>query len=247
MAYDLKRSFSNESKEHGLSTAAVLAEEGQALVYVTDPSGVAKVEPSSATSGELFAGFSETANSSRTTEVVVEDLTIPATPGPYTLALSKSALTQTGVSGISEISIVASTTGTLPQNASGGGAPGASEFEVNPTTGIVTFHSGLQGEDVRIQYRHNLTQVEIDARYQQRHINNQTTNNQTRSVSVKCGKGEMHTDQFNAAEVYALGDAIVTQAAGKIGKAGAGSAVGNVCALPSANAGGYLGVRFTTR
>jgi hypothetical protein len=247
MAIDLKRSYSTEAKEHGLSTAAVLGEEGQVLVYVTDSSGVSKVEPSSGVGGEMFAGFSETANSVRTTEVVVEDLTVPAAPGPYTLALSKSALTATGVAGMSEISIVASVTGTLVQNANGGAAPGPGEFEVDPTSGIVTFHAILAGEDVHVIYRHDLTQVEIDARYQGRHVNNLTANSQTRSVSVKCGRGEIYTDQFNAAHVYALEAAVLTQPDGKVGIGGAGSAVGEVCALPSSNAGGFLGVRFRSR
>lgn len=245
--YDLKRSFSSECKEHSLTDAAILAEEGQACVRMVDASGVSRVAPSVGLLNERFAGFSKTANSSRTTQVVVETLLIPAVPGPYTLTLSKSNLTQTSVVNISEISIVASVTGTLTQDALGGGAPGAGQYEVNPTSGVVTFNLAQAGETVVVTYRHNLTQAEINAQFQQRHINNQTANTETRSVALMGGEGDFYTDQFDAALVYTLNEDIRLGAGGRLTNSVMGGVVVAYCIkLPGANADGLLGVRFRT-
>jgi hypothetical protein len=240
MSFDLKRSYGTEQKERPLLSTAVLAEEGVALIWITDTDGVMKVKESAGAAGERFAGFAKTTDSDRTTEVIAETIVVPIAPGPYTATLSRGSLP--GAAGSSEISAVASTTGTLTQVA---GAPAGGQFSVNGTTGVVTFNAAQAGENVAVVYRHTLTVAEIEARYQGRHVNNQDANTAFRSVTVVSGPGDWYTDQYNVALVYALGDTVHLAANGRLSNAGVGTSIGFVTKLPATNGDGMLGIRFT--
>jgi hypothetical protein len=239
MSYDLKRSHFSIILEREVSPGSVITEEGVVLVAVLDPAtGTEKVQASAGASDEIVAGFAVRDNADNATTSEVEEGTIPTAPNALTIQLSNNNLVGTAPN--TQIRVVASTTGALTQVA---GTPASGQVQVADTTGLLTFHSDEEGQDVVVTYRYNLTVAEARLKFFQRNINNEA-GALFSQVGVGHGHGEVYTDQFNSTVAWDVGTAITSGAAGILTQGGNGAVLdARVISVPNVN-NPLLGINF---
>jgi len=233
--FDLNRSYFNDIKERAVAPAPALPieEEGTALIYVSDGAGGIAVTPSAGVAAEEFAGFAITDALKYLTEVVVEEVVVPAA-APFTLNLKHQNIITTEVYVYDVTAAVAMT----PLN-----PPGPGQYWLT-SAGVLAFNLADAGHTVTVQYRYNLTFAEIIEKYHERSINNRAQDYFS-TVSVGCMEGEIFTSMFDASQAYTAPGDIFLGAAGKLTSAGGGTKVGTCTQVPS-TANGLLGVKFRT-
>lgn len=187
---DLTR-YSNQI-ERDVVAGTTVTKEGLVLKSVI----VGGVEQLQVTAGgstsEVIAGFSYNRAIEPTTEVVIEDsLTIPASPGPYTVQLLHPSL----VSGSVRVhAVVANVDYTI-------GTPATTVYSVNLTTGLLTFAAADAGKAIIVTYRRNLTAIEVQQKYGNSPVNSADPSFFGRVVAM-CGNGEIYTDQYDTSVSY---------------------------------------------
>lgn len=154
--YDLTRSRFEYRDSFALVPGTNLVEEAQ-LMIAGGAGSVQQAAVSAGALGEIPLGVSLNANILGTTFTAFETLTVPATPGPYTVQLGHSNLATSGA-GLAD-AIVYDTTGATYLVVAAGAVAGTS-VAVNALTGVVTFAAGDQGHVGWIRYRWNLTVIE---------------------------------------------------------------------------------------
>lgn len=245
--FDRNHSQLDVYREFPIAAGQTITEEGQLLVFVDDGAGGTAVQPSAAGAGELLAGFAVTDSLSIVTRAVTEEITIP-TASPYTVQLSHSnidAVLPGDGNPIPEMLVYnEDTPGAMNFHSS----PTTDQFNINLTTGLMTFVSGNAGETVRVQYRYNITVAESKTRYNERSVNNQAQA-EYEQMSVARGGGIIYTSMFDTGQTWAVNDAVTSGAGGRLTKGGAGTAVGTVHKIPAvgntdSDYSGLLGVRF---
>lgn len=231
MAFDLTRSYWEDSKEYALADGFAVNEEGGLLTFTAAGSGVA-VRPCAGGAGERLAGWAITDAKKVTTWVVVENLTVPA--GGGTVQLQNANLVSGSVYAYNNTAAAAMTVV--------GGAPASGEIQIAVANGTATFNVAQAGASVKVQYRYNLTLQEIFARFHERSINNRAQD-YFGLQSVAKGEGEFFTTMFNTAVAYTINATVYTGANGLITSTAGGTACGYVIRVPEAGYG-YLGVKF---
>lgn len=232
MAFDLTRSYFNDIRERAVAPAALITEEGQLLMFVDAGDGTLAVQPSAGAATDRVAGFAITDALKYVTQTVVEELTVPAGGGTVSLRNTNLVATNTRA--------VASTSGVLTEV---GGAPAATQFQMNNTQGTITFNVAQAGETVTVTYRYTPTLEEALATWHERSINNRAQDYFS-SVGVGCLEGEIFTTMYDTTQAYAVGSVINSGAGGLVTTAAGGVAIGIVSQVPGV-ADGRLGVKFS--
>ena len=92
--YDRTRTRLAFIEEYDVATGETITEEGMPLIRTIE-SGTVHAHPGTNDANATFLGWSMLDSQSYATTVDVEDLTVPAAPGPYTLTLQHSNLVGT--------------------------------------------------------------------------------------------------------------------------------------------------------
>lgn len=232
--FDTERSFFNDLRERPLAAGAVLAEEAQAMVLVSDGVAGSAVQPSAGSGGELFAGFAICDAKKVATEVVVETVTVPSS-SPYQVTLRNSNIIVAESRAYNNTSSSAMAL-TCP-------TPGATQYCVT-LAGLLSFNAAQAGDSVTIFYRYNLTLAQAMEKFHQRNINN-TAQDYFSTVALGCLEGEIFTSMFLASDTFALLANVYTGAGGKLTTTATGALVGYVSKLPTTT-DPLLGVVYRT-
>lgn len=190
--YDLKRTHYSLTLQKDVATGQVVDREGVVLRSVLE-GGEEKVQKADGLASTYkIAGFAVSDNETIGIIPVVEDFTVPAAPGPYTVQLKYTSIVGTAPNASVRVNHVGSTD--LTEVA--GSPASATEFQPAVTTGILTFHSGAAGWAIRVWYRANLTVAQSQQRFYQRNINNQA-GALFNTVAVGGGNGEVWTSEYD--------------------------------------------------
>jgi len=245
--YNLKKSHFSLTLQKDVATGQVVDREGVVLRSVLE-AGEEKVQKADAgASNYRIAGFAISDNETIGVIPVVESLTIPASPGPYTVQLAHTSLVGTAPNSSVRVMVVGGSD--LTEVA---GAPAAGEFQPNVATGVLTFNVAQAGASIMVWYRANLTVAQSRLRYYQRSVNNQA-GAVFNTVAVGGGNGEIFTAEYDTnvdwSTAWPGGTAnILTGADGILTIGGGGTALpgGSVVHVPNVDEP-YLGVAFNLR
>lgn len=193
MPYDLKLSHFSLSLQKDVATGQTVDREGVVLRSVLE-NGEERVQKADGTAATYaVAGFAISDNETIGIIPVVEDLTVPAVPGPYTVQLAHTSLVGSPATSSVRVLDVA---GAADLTEEATGTPSSGEFYPAVTTGILTFHSDEAGKAIRVWYRANLTVAEARLRFFQRNINNDA-GAVFNTVVVGTGTGEIYTAEYD--------------------------------------------------
>lgn len=245
MPYDLKRSHFSLTLQKDVSAGQVVDREGVVLRSVLE-AGEEKIQKADASASTYqIAGFAISDNEAIGIVPVVEDLTVPASPGPYTVQLKYASLVGTAPnSSVRVLDVVGAAD--LTETA---GAPASGEFQPNVATGLLTFHSDEAGKSIRVFYRANLTVAQSRLMFFQRNINNEA-GAIFNTVAVGGGVGEIYTAEYDtnvdwSTAVPGGANAITTGADGVLTIGGSGTTIpgGRVIHVPDPDQP-FLGIAF---
>jgi hypothetical protein len=191
MPYDLKRSHFSLTLQKDVASGQVVDREGVLLRSVLE-GGNEKVQKADAVAATYaLGGFAISDNETIGIIPVVEDLTIPAAPGPFTVQLSRTSLVGTAPNSSVRVQLVGGAD--LTEVA---GAPAAAQFQPTVATGVLTFNTAQAGAAIRVWYRANLTVAESRLMFFQRNINNDA-GAIFNTVAVGGGVGEIFTAEYD--------------------------------------------------
>lgn len=245
MPYDLKRTHFSLSLQKDVATGQVIDREGVVLRSVLE-AGEEKVQKADGGAATYaIAGFAVSDNETIGIIPVVEDFTVPAAPGPYTVQLAHTSIVGPAAPN-SSVRVMEVGGSDLTEVA---GAPGAAQFQPNLTTGVLTFNVAQAGISIRVWYRANLTVAEARLRYFQRNINNDA-GVLFSTVVVGTGTGEIYTAEYDTNDDWSTGypaaaNPVLTGADGILTLAGSGTAIpgAKVIHVPDLDQP-YLGIAF---
>lgn len=244
MPYDLKLSHFSMSLQKYVSAGNVVDREGVVLRSVLE-AGEERVQKADAGAANYrIAGFAISDNETIGIIPVVEDFTVPAAPGPYTVQLGYTSLVGTAPN--SSVRVMEIGGSDLTEVA---GAPAATQFQPNVATGVLTFNVAQAGISIRVWYRANLTVAEARLRFFQRNVNNEA-GALFNTVVVGGGSGEIYTAEYDTnvdwSTAWPGGTAdILTGADGILTIGGGGTAIpgAKVVHVPDVDQP-YLGISF---
>jgi hypothetical protein len=189
--YDLMHTKYSNTIERPLVPGVEIGLEGLVLKSVMVGSSE-HFRTTEGTTGEKIVGFSHNRSTSMTTEIVIEDtLSIPATPGPYTVQLKYPNL----VAGTVRVYDVTDAADMVP------GAVSDGRFTVNITTGLLTFAVADASHPIIVTYRRNLTAIEAQTKYRQAAINGPSPSYFGNAIALS-GNGEIFTDAYDTSVSY---------------------------------------------
>jgi hypothetical protein len=236
-----------KQKEFEILAGSSFGEEGMAAIQVQS-GGKPYLKPSTGTAGDMFVGVTNSDNEDIASKAVMEVLTVPAAPGPYTLQLAKTGLLGSGAT--VQCSVWRNDTGAkLTQVAAAINVDAATKFDIAEATGVLTLHSGLAEVEITVQYRYATTVAEVKQTDWQRGPNNVAGDDLAR-IGVGMG-GYIETNMFDATQDYQPADGdppveVTTGANGLFSSDVAGlaiNAVGFVEKPPSTD-NPMIGIRF---
>lgn len=243
MSYDLKRSHFSIILERSVLSGTTITEEGVLLQATLDAStGTEVVSLAVASSGLQIAGFAIRDNADNATTSTVEEGTVPAA-SPFEFQLSNNNLVASTPGDGSTASIRVTSDGNN-QTIVDGSSPSGGQVGLEPVTGLLTFNTAEQGEDIVVTYRYNLTVAESRLLFFQRNINNEA-GALFGQVGVGHGHGEIFTDQFDATidwSTVAVG-AIHSAVDGTVSETGGTALDARVISVPNVN-NPLLGLAF---
>jgi len=214
--YNREKTFSDFQIEKAVKTAILISAEGLLLCSELE-NGVEVVRPCAAAANEKIVGFSTATNLAVSTENVAKRYTIP-TAAPYTV--------DTGFTNLVPGQILVHETGNTTPWTDAGGAPAATtQYDVNDTTGVITFHSSDAGKSVDVFLKYNLTVEQARLKYFEGFIGNDKAFAVHGRIGALGGKGVIYTDQFDITKDYSAQPALTTGANGLITVAGAGTII----------------------
>lgn len=191
MPYDLKLSHFSLNLQKDVASGQVVDREGVVLRSVLE-AGAEKVQKADGSASTYsIAGFAISDNETIGIIPVVEDFTIPAAPGPYTVQLAHTSIVGTVPNSSIRVMEVGGSDWTESAT-----APSTTQFQPVVTTGVITFAAADAGKSVRVWYRANLTVAEARLRYFQRNINNDA-GAIFNTVVVGSGTGEIFTAEYD--------------------------------------------------
>ena len=245
MPYDLKLSHFSLTLQKDVASGQTVDREGVVVRSVLEAGNevVQKADASAAT--YQIAGFAISDNEAIGIIPMVEDAVIPAAPGPYTVQLSRTSLV--GAAPSSSVRVLDVTTSSdLTETA---GAPGATEFQPDVATGLLTFNIARAGDSIRVFYRANLTVAEARQVFFQRNINNEA-GAIFNTIAIGGGAGEIYTAEYDTNVDWATGvpggtAVITTGPDGILTLDGAGTPIpgGAIIHVPDPD-NSYLGIKF---
>lgn len=192
MPYDLKRSHFSLTLQKSVASGQVVDREGVLLRSVLE-AGEERVQKADAgASTYALAGFAISDNETIGIIPVVESVTVPASPGPYTVQLLHTSLVGTAPNSSVRVQVVGGSDLTEENT----GTPGAGQFFPNVSTGLLTFNVAEAGSAVTVWYRANLTVAQARQRFFQRNINNEA-GAIFNTVAVGGGTGEVYTAEYD--------------------------------------------------
>lgn len=242
MSYDLKRSHFSIILERKVATGSVITEEGVLLVATLDAAtGEEVVDLSANSAGEVPAGFAIRDNADNATTSTVEEGTVPAA-SPFEFQLSNNNLVASTPGDGSTAQIQVTSDGNI-QTVVDGSSPAGGQVGLEPVTGLLTFNTAEQSEDIVVTYRYNLTVAEARLLFFQRNINNEA-GALFGQVGVGHGHGEIFTDQYDATVDWSVaGQAVHSGAAGTVTGSGGQVLDARIISVPNVN-NPLLGLAF---
>lgn len=244
--YDLKRTHFSLSLQKGVAAGQVIEREGVCLRSILEAGEekVQKADGSASTYG--ISGFAVSDNEDIGVIPAVEDLTVPASPGPYTVDLKRNNLVGTAPNSSVRVLDVTASADLTESNSS----PASGEFQPDVSTGILTFHVDEAGHSLRVYYRANLTVAESRQIYFQRNINN-AAGAFYNTVVVGMGVGEIYTAEYDTDVDWSTGfpaaaNPILSGPDGILTIGGGGTAIpgGKVVHVPDPD-NPFLGIAFS--
>ncbi len=247
MPYDLNRSHFSLTLQKNVASGQVVDREGVVLRGVLE-AGEEKVQKADASASNYrLMGFAISDNETVGIIPVVESLTIPAAPGPFTVQLQHTSLVGAAPNSSVRVQIVGGADLTEVS-----GSPSATEFQPTVATGLLTFNTAEAGSAILVWYRANLTVAQARQRFFQRNINNDA-GAIFNTVAVGGGNGEIFTAEFDTNVDWSTAwpggtDDILTGVDGILTIGGGGTALGggNVVHVPNVDQP-FLGVSFNLR
>jgi len=243
--YDLKKTHFSLTLQKDVAAGSSVDREGVCLISTLE-GGEEKVKKGDELAATYqVAGFAVSDNEAIGIIPMVEDLTIPASPGPYVLQLKYTSLVGPAAPN-SSVRVAFVGGADLTEVA---GAPADNQFQPNLATGVLTFNSADAGLAVRVWYRANLTVAQARQRFFQRNINNEA-GAIFNTVAVGGGVGEIHTAEYDtnvdwSTAVPGGSGVIKTGADGILTIGGGGTAIpgGRVVHVPNPD-NSMLGIAF---
>jgi len=219
--------------EKNVTTGYSVGAEGMALMQALE-AGEETVRPSAGTAPDIFVGFSWAHNIVPSIVSRVDAITVPASPGPYTGQLKTNLV----AANIMVLRVGDSTVLTE------GDATNADEYSVNDTTGVITFNSADAEEAMIVTYRYSPSALELKFEYPEANVNINPAFEIIRSIGVII-RGEVFTDQYDAAIDWASATSVKLGASGIVTTSGSGATItgARITHVPDA-ANPFLGIEF---
>lgn len=232
MAFDLKRTYSNDTKERSVAAGATVSVEGRALIGSIE-SGVEVASYSAGGSTtEAIIGFSLNTAIVDATQPVIETIVFGAGAPPAAVLLSHGNLVA------STIRVDNATDGV---NYTAGG--GAAQYAINTTTGSLTVGSSGANDTFTVAYRYTLTALEQQIIRHQRPVNFGSTT-QFNLIAFIRGQGEIYTAEYDTSADYSSAVTAYAIASGYFTSVvGTNTVLGRVVSRPTAT-DPFLGVAF---
>jgi hypothetical protein len=209
--YDFTRSRFEWKRQFEVSPTTNIVEEGGMLTRLPGPAGNEVVQQSLTGvmgTGEALAGAALISRITADTFTDVRDYTVPANPGPWTIQLPHANLLitapalaeayvwdNTAAAALTVIAHIA-----VP-------APAATQVDIDPVTGLMTFNTAEAEHDVTVTYRWNLTAVERDLILRQSHVN-RGAEDQFGLMTVGYGDCLIFSSMYEASSPYLVGDSL---------------------------------------
>lgn len=197
MAYDLQNTYSTLSLIKDVVTGGSVTREGQLLVRSME-GGVEKVAVCTAVKSLVPVGFAISDNSSDTTAAMVETVTVPDSPGPYTVTLQHSPRAGIG-SNLEEVSVRLASNWATALTQVDDSTP--SSGEVDCADDVLTFNSAQAGLTYIVSYRYTLSAPEAKMKWYQRNINN-TAGAELGQVVLLTGQGQIYTHEYDVQSAW---------------------------------------------
>lgn len=219
-----------------LSATVASIKEGALLEQVME-GGRSTVVPSTGAAGARILGFARSQFMNPQSSPIVEDIIIPAAPGPYTVTLSRTALNPSATNCSANLLV--------------NGVPGsAMVWDDTPDAtldffiagNVLTVHSADAGKRIRVVYEYALTVVEAAMLYGQ----GVTDAGQSTIRSVDCITNAplLFTTEFDLSDNWAAGGLVYSGANGKVTLKTTGTLLPGVSVwqAPSTDVHGFLGL-----
>jgi hypothetical protein len=256
--YDFTRSRFEWKRQFEVAPTANIVEEGSMLTKLPGPTGneVVQLGQSGAlATGERPCGIALISRITADTFTMVREVTVPAIPtpaAPLQIQLPNANLVVTTdafptvASGAAELFAYDNTAGAtldtivhvaVPVPASG-------EVDVDPLTGLMTFHTDEAEHDVTVTYRWYLTAVERDLLLRQSHVN-RGAEDQFGLMTVGYGNCWLYTSMYVAGDTYTVGAPLYLYDNGLVSATQVAGATqfGVVISVPSPG-DPYLGIEY---
>jgi hypothetical protein len=242
MPYDLTKTHYSLSLQKNVAAGSVVDREGVLLQAVLE-GGEDVVKKAEESTGLNLVGFAVSDNETIGIIPVVEDLVVPAAPGPYTVQLAHASLVGTAPNSSVRVEDITASADLTEENT---GTPASGEFFPNVATGLLTFHVDEAAHVIRVYYRANLTVAESRQRFFQRNINNEA-GAIFNTIVAGGGVGEIYTAEYDTNVDWSAATSIKSAADGLLSDHSGGGTVlsgGRVIHVPDPD-GPYLGVSFS--
>ncbi len=250
--WDMTRSRFEWKRQFEVSPTTNIVEEASMLTRLPGPAGneVVQMGHSGAmAAGETACGVALISRISAYTFTDVRASTVPAIsvpPVPLQIQLPHSNLTVTApataeayvydLTAAAALTVVAHIA--VP-------APAATQVDIDPVTGLMTFNNAEAEHDLQITYRWNLTAVERDLILRQSHVN-RGAEDQFGLMTVGFGNCVIFTSMYLTSDAYTVGAQLYLNDNGLVSVTdvgGASLAFGRVISVP-APGDPYLGFEY---
>lgn len=220
-----------EISERMIANGIQIGAEGMPLVSVLE-NGYEHVKPATGEADEVFVGFSWMHNVVPTVLSMCEEIHVPD-EAPYTVQLSRGNIITGQISGRNLATFFIINTTTLA----------AGNFDVDYSTGILTFHADDAGRDITMTYAYTPTVMEAKAHYPSENLNINPAFEFLETLGVIL-VGEVFTDQYDKSVDWSSVGNNIFLGAGQLTGTGNVKIGGHVTHVPTPD-NPFLGVQFS--
>jgi hypothetical protein len=257
--YDFTRSRFEWKRQFEVAPTTNIVEEGSMLTKLPGPTGnevVQLAQSGALAAGERPCGVALISRITADTFTMVRDVTVPAIPvpaAPLQVQLPNANLVVTTIAwptvalGAAELYAYDNTAGAALSTIvhAAPPAPLATEVDVDPLTGLMTFNNAEAEHDITVTYRWYLTAVERDLLLRQSHVN-RGAEDQFGLMTVGYGNCWLYTSMYVAGDTFTVGAPLYLYDNGLVSAFNAGGAstqFGTCISVPSPG-DPYLGIEY---
>jgi hypothetical protein len=215
-------SLAPNTVEEGMCLCGVMENNQFKATVLTAPAGT-----------DVFLGLAYNYYTTPLTTVAVETVTVPAAPGPYTVALGNTPITPN-----TEMLVRDSTGQVYAFNA----AHGANQFNIAGS--LLTFDASAAGKTVTFTYNYSPTAQQIQFLFGDGVAGNTTASAVTGTIGL-IRRGLVYTSNYDAVIDWSANPVMKVGPNGIVTSAGAGPTIpGYIYEIPSSDSP-YLGINFS--